>query len=310
MPIKISNDLPARGVLEDENIFFMDELRASTQNIRPLELLILNIMPTKIATETQLLRMLSNSPLQMTVDWIHMESHESKNTSAKHLESFYQTFQDIKEKRYDGFIVTGAPVEKLDFKEVDYYDELVEILEWSKKHVFSSFYICWGAQMALNYHYGIEKELLEEKLTGIYLHHTNPHKMTRKIIRGFDYQFYAPHSRHTCMNEEMLKQTNELEILASSKETGPYLIAAKDGSKFFVTGHPEYDNDTLDNEYQRDLKLSSEATMPKNYYLNDDSSQEILVRWKSHAYLLFANWLNYYVYQDTPFNLEDLENIK
>lgn len=308
MPIKISNDLPAREVLEDENIFFMDEIRAATQNIRPLQLLIINIMPTKIITETQLLRMLSNSPLQMTVDWVHMESHESKNTSFKHLDSFYHTFQEVKENRYDGMIITGAPVEKLEFEDVDYFKELQEILEWSKKHVFSSFFICWGSQAALYHYYGINKHLLDEKLTGVYLHHTTSDKMTRKILRGFDYQFYAPQSRHTSIDEKSLEKCDDLEVLASSKETGPYLIAAKDGSKFFVTGHPEYDNDTIHKEYLRDLAISSDATMPKNYYMDDDASKEILVRWKSHAYLLFANWLNYYVYQDTPFDLDELEN--
>lgn len=308
MPIKIPDDLPARKILIDENIFVMDETRATTQKIRPLKILIINIMPTKIVTETQLCRMLSNTPLQMEVDWLHMKSHDSKNVSKKHLLAFYKTFDEIKDNKYDGLIVTGAPVEKLKFEEVDYWNELTTILEWSKTHVFSSFFICWGAQAGLHYFYGIQKHLLEHKLTGVYHHYTNVDKMKRKILRGFDYQFYAPHSRYTTVYKEDIEKIKELDILASSKEAGVYLVAAKDGSRFFVTGHPEYDPDTLDKEYRRDLNNPDIVSeMPKNYYLNDDINGEIQVKWRSHAYLLFANWLNYYVYQTTPYNLDELK---
>ena len=308
MPIKIPDNLPARQVLLDENIFVMDETRATTQRIRPLKLLILNIMPTKIVTETQLLRMLSNTPLQMEVDWIHMASHESKNVSKEHLLAFYKTFDDIKDNKYDGLIITGAPVEKLEFEDVDYWEELSTLLEWSKTHVFSSFFICWAAQATLHYFYGVSKHLLDRKLTGVYLHHTNTDKMKRKILRGFDYQFYAPHSRYTTVSKEDILKIDELDILAESDEAGVYLVGVKDGSRFFVTGHPEYDPDTLDKEYRRDLANPDiVADMPKNYYLNDDMNNEIQVKWRSHAYLLFSNWLNYYVYQQTPYNLDELK---
>ena len=308
MPIKIPDNLPAKQILLDENIFVMDETRATTQRVRPLKLLILNIMPTKIVTETQLLRMLSNTPLQMEVDWIHMVSHESKNVSKEHLLAFYKTFDDIKDNKYDGLIITGAPVEKLKFEDVDYWKELTTLLEWSKTHVFSSFFICWAAQATLHYFYGVSKYLLDRKLTGVYLHHTNASRMKRKILRGFDYQFYAPHSRYTAVSKDDILKVNELDILAESEEAGVYLVAAKDGSRFFITGHPEYDPDTLDKEYRRDLANPDiEADMPKNYYLNDDPNEEIQVKWRSHAYLIFSNWLNYYVYQQTPYNLDELK---
>ncbi len=309
MPINIPDDLPASKILKDENIFVMNETRATTQRIRPLKLLILNIMPTKIVTETQLLRLLSNTPLQLEVDWMHMATHDSKNVSKEHLLAFYHTFDEIKDNRYDGLIITGAPVEKMDFEDVDYWEEMCKILEWAKSHVFSSFFICWAAQAALHYYYGVDKHLLKHKLTGVYLHHTNVSKMKRKILRGFDYQFYAPHSRYTTVIKEDVTSVRELDILADSEEAGVYLVAAKDGSKFFVTGHPEYDPDTLDKEYKRDLANENIVSeMPKNYYLNDDVTQEIQVKWRSHAYLLFSNWLNYYVYQETPFDLEDLKD--
>ncbi len=308
MPIKIPDHLPAAKILRDENIFVMDETRATTQRIRPLKILILNIMPTKIVTETQLLRLLSNTPLQMEVDWIHMSSHESKNVPKEHLLAFYKTFDEVKDNKYDGMIITGAPVEKLDFEEVDYWDEISELFEWSKTHVFSSLFICWAAQAALHYFYNVRKELLSNKLTGVYLHHTNENKMMRKILRGFDYQFYAPHSRYTNVVKEDILKVKELDILAESKEAGVYLAATTDGSRFFITGHPEYDPDTLDKEYKRDLANPHiEGEMPKNYYLNDDVEGEIQVKWRSHAYLIFANWLNYYVYQMTPYNLDELK---
>ncbi len=308
MPIKIPDNLPASKILRDENIFVMNETRALTQRIRPLKILILNIMPTKIVTETQLLRLLSNTPLQMEVDWIHMASHESKNTSKEHLLAFYKTFEDIKENKYDGMIVTGAPVEKLEFEDVDYWEEITKLFEWSKTHVFSSFFICWASQAALYHFYGVRKQLLPNKLTGVYLHHTNEEKMIRKILRGFDYQFYAPHSRYTTVIKEDIEKVKELDILAESKEAGVYIVASTDGSRFFITGHPEYDPDTLDKEYKRDLANPDIVSeMPKNYYLNDDINDEIQVKWKSHAYLIFSNWLNYYVYQQTPYNLDEIK---
>lgn len=311
MPINIPDDLPASDVLKNENIFVMNQTRATTQEIRPLQICVVNIMPTKVVTETQLLRMLSNTPLQLEVDWIRMESHDAKNVSKEHLMAFYHTFNEIKHKNYDGLIVTGAPVELLDFEEVDYWDELKEIFEWANDHVFSSFFICWGAQAALHYYYGMEKLTLDRKLTGVYLHHTNKKKMQRKILRGFDYQFYAPHSRNTTVEASEIDKVPTLDILASSDATGPYLIAEQDGSRFFVTGHPEYDPDTLDREYQRDLALPDvEEELPKNYYLNDDPTQEVQVKWRSHAYLLFANWLNYYVYQLTPYDLNEIKKRK
>ena len=266
----------------------MNETRATTQKIRPLKLLILNIMPTKIITETQLLRLLSNSPLQIEVDWIHMASHESKNVSKEHLLAFYKTFDDIKENRYDGLIITGAPVEKLKFEEVDYWEELTQLLEWSKTHVFSSFFICWAAQASLHYFYGVSKYLLPHKLTGVYQHHTNVDKMKRKILRGFDYQFYAPHSRYTSVSKTDIEKIEQLDILATSDEAGVYLVASKDGSRFFITGHPEYDPDTLDKEYKRDLANPNiKSEMPKNYYLNDDIHQEIQVN-GVHMHILYS----------------------
>lgn len=310
MPIKIPNNLPAAKILRDENIFVMDETRALSQDIRPLKLLIVNIMPTKIVTETQLLRMLSNTPLQIDVDWLCMETHHSKNTPEEHLLAFYKTFKDVKNNNYDGLIITGAPVERYDFEDVDYWQEITEIFEWANTHVFSSFFICWASQAALYHYYGVHKYELEEKLTGVYLHHTNTDKMQRKILRGFDYQFYAPHSRYTSVNKDDIDQVESLDILASSKEAGVYLVAEKDGSRFFVTGHPEYDPDTLDKEYRRDLAKGDDCVMPKNYYKDNEMNGEIQVKWRSHAYLLFSNWLNYYVYQNTPYDLEQLLKIK
>ncbi len=310
MPIKIPNDLPASQILKKENIFVMDETRATSQRIRPLKICIVNIMPTKITTETQLLRLLSNTPLQIEVDWVCMESHVSKNTPQEHLLAFYKTFSEIKDNRYDGLIVTGAPVEKLKFEDVDYWQEMEAIFEWAKTNVFSSFFICWASQAALHHYYGIEKHELKEKLTGVYFHHTNVDKMKRKILRGFDYQFYAPHSRYTTVIAEDIRTVDSLDILATSDEAGVYLVAEKDGSRFFVTGHPEYDPDTLDKEYRRDLAKGDDCVIPKNYYRGDDIQGEIQVKWRSHAYLLFSNWLNYYVYQETPYDLNELDQIK
>ena len=306
MPIRIPDALPAKKILEGENIFVMPMSRADSQHIRPLKLLILNIMPTKIVTETQLLRMLSNTPLQMDVDWIHMETHKSKNTSQEHLLAFYETFSAIRENKYDGMIITGAPVEKMAFEDVDYWPEFQEILEWSKTHVFSSFYICWAAQAALHHFYGINKLPLDKKLSGVYGHETNVKKMKRKILRGFDYQFYAPHSRYTTLLEKDIKKFEDLDILAQSKEAGPYLIGSVDGSRFFVTGHPEYDPETLHEEYMRDVHKGIHPTIPVHYYKNDNPKEPIQVKWRSHAYLLFSNWLNYYVYQTTPYDLSQV----
>ena len=311
MPIKIQSDLPVKEILEKENIFVMDESRASHQDIRPIQILILNLMPLKEETELQLLRSLSNTPLQVDVTFMAVQSHESKNTSVSHLNKFYQTFPELKDNKYDGMIITGAPVEQMEFEEVDYWNELSEIFEWAKTHVFSSFFICWASQAALHYYYGIDKYLLKHKLTGVYRHHTNQRKMRRKILRGFDYQFYAPHSRYTTVLKEDISSNPNLDILAESDDAGVYLVASKDGSQFFVTGHPEYDPDTLDKEYKRDKeKPDVIAELPKNYYLDDDPSQEIQVKWRSHAYLLFSNWLNYYVYQETPYDLNDLHDRK
>ena len=306
MPVKIPDGLPAKKILESENIFVMPETRAKTQKIRPLKLLIVNLMPTKIVTETQLLRMLSNSPLQIEVDWLHMESHQSKNTSYEHLLAFYHVFDEIKENKYDGMIVTGAPVEKLEYNEVDYWEELTELFEWSKDHVFSSFYICWASMAALYYFYGIKKYLLNDKISGVYLHHTNTKKMSRKILRGFDYDFYAPHSRYTTLKAKDITKFDDLDLLAYSEEAGPYLIADVRGERFFVTGHSEYDPETLKNEYFRDLKQGINPKIPQNYFKDDDPEKEIIVKWHSHAYLLFTNWLNYYVYQNTPYDLNDI----
>lgn len=303
MPIRIPDALPAKKILESENIFVMPTSRADSQHIRPLKLIVLNIMPTKIVTETQLLRMLSNTPLQIDVDWIHMKSHESKNTSQEHLLAFYHTFDEIKENKYDGMIITGAPVEKLAFEEVDYWEEFTQILEWSKTNVFSTFYICWAAQAALHYFYGINKYRLDKKLSGVYDHETNVKKMKRKILRGFDFQFYAPHSRYTTLLEKDILKFDDLDVLASSKEAGPYLIGSVNGSRFFVTGHPEYDPETLHNEYVRDVNKGLDPDIPMNYYKDDDCHKAIQVKWRSHAYLLFSNWLNYYVYQQTPYDL-------
>ncbi|MDD3027939.1 MAG: homoserine O-succinyltransferase [Erysipelotrichaceae bacterium] len=310
MPIIIPDNLPASSVLKKENVFVMNDARALLQDIRPLKILILNIMPQKIITETQLLRLISNSPLQIEIELIAPASHESKNTPKEHLLDFYKTFDEIKENYYDGLIVTGAPVELMNFEDVDYWDEIKVILEWSKTHVFSSMFICWGAQAGLYYFHGIEKVKLPKKITGIYEHTINKEKSYRRLVRGFDSDFFAPHSRYTASSIDQIRSCDEVDILAESKEAGAYLIAEKDGSRVYVTGHPEYDKYMLDNEYRRDLvKMEDKAPLPKHYYRNDDYNEDVMERWKSHAYLLFSNWLNM-VYQDTPFKIEDLENLR
>lgn len=305
LPIKIPNDLPAVKILNAENIFVMTEKRAITQDIRPLKILILNLMPKKIETETQLSRLLGNSPLQVDLTFIHMKTHSSKNISAEHLFNFYQTFDEIKNLSFDGMIITGAPVENLPFEEVDYWKELCEIMEWSKIHVHSTFHICWGAQAGLYYHYGIKKYPLERKLFGVFPH-TADYKRSI-LLRGFDDVFYAPHSRHTDILREDIEKCPELKILASSPDAGVYIVSANGGRQFFVTGHSEYDPDTLKNEYERDLKDGKPIDIPKNYFPDDDPSKAPAVRWRSHANLLYSNWLNYFVYQTTPYNISEIK---
>ncbi|MGI6278943.1 MAG: homoserine O-acetyltransferase MetA [Acutalibacteraceae bacterium] len=305
MPIKIPNDLPAVKILNEENIFVMTETRAITQDIRPLKILVLNLMPKKIETETQLSRLLGNTPLQVDLELIHTKSHKSKNTSAEHLIAFYKTFDDIKDRAFDGMIITGAPVEQMEFEEVEYWKELCEIMEWTKTHVHSTFHICWGAQAGLYYHYGIKKYPLDKKLFGVF-----PHKVDYKksiLFRGFDDVFMVPQSRHTTVSSEDIKQVKELRILSSSDECGVYAISTKNGKQIFITGHSEYDRDTLANEYFRDLNEGRPIEIPKNYFPGDDPKNTPVVTWRSHANLLFSNWLNYFVYQTTPYDIEKIK---
>ena len=303
MPIKIQSDLPAKAELEEENIFVMDENRAISQNIRPLEIIVLNLMPIKQDTELQLLRGLSNTPLQIDVTFLQMSSHVSKNTSASHIKKFYQTFEEIKNNNYDGMIITGAPVEKLEFEEVNYWDELITVMEWSKKHVTSTIHICWGAQAGLYYHYGIKKELLPKKLSGVYKHRV----MNRKepLVRGFDDVFMAPHSRYTEACRKDILNNKQLKVFADSDEAGIYIAIGQDGKHIFVMGHPEYDRMTLDQEYKRDLDKGLEPQLPVNYYPDDDCNRKPVLSWRSHANNLYTNWLNYYVYQTTPYDLNE-----
>jgi len=301
MPIKIPNNLPARTILEGENIFVMTDERAVHQDIRPLRILIFNLMPLKIQTETHLLRSLSNSPLQVEVELLMTDSYTSKNTPQNHLLSFYKTFSEVKKQNYDGLIITGAPVELMEFEEVAYWKELTEILDWSKEHVTNTFHICWGAQAGLYHHYGIKKHELTKKLSGIYKHRVLSHD--EQLVRGFDDTFMAPHSRYTGISKENVEKCDKLSVLAESDDAGIYLIISKDKKQIFVTGHSEYDPYTLKEEYQRDLEKGLEADMPVNYFPDDDSSKEPLSIWRSHAHLLYSNWLNYYVYQATPFDL-------
>ena len=305
MPIKVTDKLPATRQLRNENIFVMSETKAMHQDIRPLKIAIVNLMPTKITTETQLLRLLSNTPLQVEPDLITMKSHESKNTSQEHLQSFYKTFDEIKHSKYDGMIITGAPVENLDFEEVDYWEELKEIMEWSKTHVTSTFHICWAAQAGLYYHYGVPKYSLKEKCSGVFLHKVN--RKTSKLVRGFDERFYAPHSRYTELRAEDIKKVKELEILAHSDEAGVYIVFTKKGRQIFVTGHSEYDPTTLAEEYERDVNKGINPNIPKHYFKDDDPNKGPMVRWRSHANLLFSNWLNYYVYQITPYDIDSIK---
>lgn len=305
MPIRIPNDLPAVKTLEGENIFVMTETRAIAQDIRPLKILVLNLMPKKIETETQLSRILGNTPLQVELELIHTKSHRSKNTSAEHLLAFYKTFDDVKDRNFDGMIITGAPVEQMPFEDVEYWQELCEIMEWTKTHVHSTFHICWGAQAGLYYHFGIDKKPLDKKMFGIF-----PHKAEYKrsmLLRGFDDVFMVPHSRHTAIDEEAVRNTKGLKVLASSDEAGIYAISTKNGKQIFITGHSEYDADTLKNEYLRDVGEGRPIEIPKNYFPGDNPKKAPMVSWRSHANLLYSNWLNYFVYQTTPYDIEKIK---
>ena len=305
MPIKIPNELPAVKTLNSENIFVITETRALTQDIRPLRILLLNLMPTKIVTETQLSRLLGNTPLQVDLTLLHTKSHESKNTPRSHLLSFYKTFDEVRDEYFDGMIITGAPVELMPFEEVEYWQELCEIMEWTKKHVHSTFHICWGAQAGLYYHYGIGKHLLTKKLSGVY-----PHKVDHIgsiLFRGSDDIFMVPHSRNTTVHREDIEACPQLKILSTSEEAGVYAVSSANGKQIFITGHSEYDADTLHREYTRDIAAGINPEIPQNYYPGDDPAQAPRVSWRSHAHLIYANWLNYFVYQSTPYDLTELE---
>ena len=306
MPIKIPNELPAVRTLEAENIFVMTEKRAITQDIRPLKILILNLMPTKVDTETQLSRLLGNTPLQVEIELIHTSTHKSKNVSEEHLLAFYKEFDDVKDRYFDGLVITGAPVEKMEFEEVEYWEELAEIMEWSKTHVHSTLHICWGAQAGLYYHYGIKKHLMSEKLSGVY-----PHTVDYKrsiLFRGFDDVFYVPHSRYTTVLREDIENVPLLKVLASSEKAGVYAVITPGGKQVFLTGHSEYDADTLEKEYKRDKALGINPKVPENYYPGDDDTKPPMLTWRGHATLLFTNWLNYFVYQTTPYDIDKIKD--
>jgi len=304
MPVKINSSLPAVQILSEEGIFIMPSERAEHQDIRPLRIAILNIMPTKVETETQLLRLLSNSPLQIDIVFLHPETYQPKNTSAKYLAEYYKTFSEVENTRFDGLIITGAPVEQLDFEQVKYWKELEDIMNWSKTHVFSTLHICWGAQAGLYYHYGVPKYPLPKKMFGVFEHSISHKRLP--ILRGFDDVLYAPHSRHSEIRAKDIKKVRDLKILSQSEEAGVYLVTAKNGRQVFITGHCEYDALTLKNEYVRDLAKGLPIEIPKNYFPGDDPKKAPIVRWRAHANLLFSNWLNYYVYQETPFDLSEL----
>ena len=301
MPIKVQSELPAKGILEHENIFVMDEFRAMHQDIRPLKICILNLMPVKEDTELQLLRALSNTPLQVDVTFMKMSSHVSLNTSANHLNKFYHNFEELKEEKFDGMIITGAPVEQYAFEEVDYWEELVEVMEWTKSHVTSTLHICWGAQAGVYYHFGIQKELLDAKLFGVFEHVVSNRKIP--LVRGFDDYFMAPHSRHTTVSADQIRKCEALTVLAESEEAGIFLCMTEGGKQIFVMGHPEYDRYTLHNEYMRDLNKGLEIEIPINYYPQDDHTRKPKLQWRGHSNSLYSNWLNYYVYQITPYDL-------
>ena len=308
MPIRIPNDLPATGILQQENIFVMTANRAVQQDIRPLEIVVLNLMPTKVVTETQLSRLLGNTPLQVNLELMHTSSHVSKNVAQEHLLTFYKSFDELKHRKFDGMVITGAPVEKMAFEDVDYWPELCEIMEWSKTNVHSTFHICWGAQAGLYYHYGIPKYDLPEKIFGVFEHKAD-HKRSI-LMRGFDDIFWAPHSRHTTIKREDVEKVPELKLLASSEKAGVYALMNDRGKQIFVTGHSEYDADTLQREYLRDKNLGLPIHVPENYFPDDDDTKEPIVRWRSHANLLFSNWLNYFVYQTTPYDIMSIGDEK
>lgn len=304
MPVKVPDNLPAVATLTAENIFVMSERRAMEQDIRPLRIAILNLMPTKEITETQLLRVIGNSPIQVEVVLLRTASHKSKNTAPEHLDAFYKTFDEIRGRNFDGLIITGAPVEQLEFEEVNYWEELTRIMDWAATHVYSTLYICWAAQAGLYYRYGVDKHPLPEKCSGVYAHRVLDRGAP--IVRGFDDKFYAPHSRHTEVRAEDIQKVDDLVLLAVSDEAGVYMAASRDGKHVFVTGHSEYDADTLKLEYQRDVARGLRVPVPVNYFPDDDASREPIVRWRAHSNLLFSNWLNYHVYQVTPFDLEKI----
>ncbi len=304
MPIRIPNDLPATKTLTDENIFVMTETRAMTQDIRPLQVLLLNLMPTKIETETQLARLLGNTPLQVELELMQTASHKAKNVSPEHMLNFYTTFEHVKDRYFDGMIITGAPVEKLPFEEVEYWPELCEIMEWTKTHVHSTFHICWGAQAGLYYHYGVPKHLLPEKLSGVYEHRVE--RRSSMLLRGFDDVFLAPHSRHATVLREDVERCDKLRILASSEKAGVYIVMTDGGRQVFILGHSEYDADTLQKEYLRDKDAGLSPHVPERYFPGDDDAKEPIVTWRGHASLLYQNWLNYYVYQTTPYDIKKI----
>lgn len=305
MPVRVPVSLPAVEALREENIFVIDEQRASTQDIRPLRIAILNLMPLKIMTETDLLRLISNTPLQIELDFIDTDSHVSKNTPREHIETFYKTFEEVKHNNYDGLIITGAPVEKVDFEAVDYWQELTEIFEWAKNHVTSTLYICWAALAGMYYHYGIPKYVLDKKISGVFKHHIDDE--LNPIFRGFDDVFYVPHSRFSEVRREDIEKVPALRIIAESNESGIYMVMARGGREFFITGHSEYSPQTLDFEYHRDLEKGMNPDIPVNYYENNNPANPPIVRWRSHANLLFTNWLNYFVYQATPYDIRDIK---
>ena len=305
MPINIPDSLPASKILKAENIFVIDDKRAITQDIRPLDIAILNIMPTKIATETQLLRMLSNTPLQLNITFLHPASHDSKNTAQEHLDAFYHTFDQVRDRKFDGFIMTGAPVEKMRFEDVDYWQELCEIMEWSKTHVYSTLHICWGAQAGLYYHYGVKKYQFEDKISGIYKNRILDKRDS--LFRGMDDKFYMPHSRYTEVRAQDISRVDKLQILAESDEIGVSIVCSKDHRQLFFLGHGEYDRNTLHDEYMRDLQKGLDIEPPEHYYPDNNIEQKPELYWRSHASLLYLNWLNYYVYQSTPYNIDEIQ---
>ena len=307
MPIKVPNNLPAIKILEKENIFVMSETRATTQDIRPLKILLLNLMPKKIETETQFSRLLSNTSLQIELELMMPKTHKSKNVSEEHLQKFYTTFDEIKDRKFDGCIITGAPIEQLEFSEVDYWDELCEIMKWTKTHVYSTLHICWGAQAGLKYHYGINKIPLDKKLFGVFKHVVE--EKNEPLFRGFDDEFFIPHSRHTSIDRKEVEKIDKLKILASSKAAGIHSISTEKGRQIFVLGHAEYDKYTLKEEYDRDVAKNLPIEIPKNYFKDDDPTKDVIVRWRASANLFFSNWLNYIVYQETPYDLEKMESI-